>query len=516
MHPAASTSVNPVALRPEERRTVRAIALSAVTVLTMAASFNYVINHIVADLDATSTQTDTLRQVPSIAALLVVFLAGVLGQRFGERRAMLFSTVIFSVGALVATVAPVIQLVTLGFLLTSIGQAVMIVVALAYVSEVISDKDARASAFATFSSVEPVAYLVMPLLAGVLLSVAGWRWVAASWVVFGLLGTFAVWRLIPARRRPPEAGPSEMLTPALAGVVLASFVQLLTLLPKEGIAPATVAYLLALGLAIIALTVAMRRMSAPSLSFDPLRRGGLVLLLVVSILTLFANLGFYMTLSLQYVYGMSPLQVAVAFIPVNLAAIAGARLAGVGIQHWGLTATGAAAVALTGLSLGASALIGLGWPLWALLTIVGVYYAGAIGAMVALTNAVMDLVPDHEAGLASSYRSAASHVGSAIGVAGMTAIVTAAVMASIQAQASAAHIDATTYKEVAKSTLGGASSENVASTYAVPLDEVQQIDNIQRIAFLDGLHAQGGVGMVVSFAAAGLFVVARRRALRPA
>ena len=268
---------------------------------------------------------------------------------------MLFSTVIFSVGALAATVAPVIQLVTLGFLLTSIGQAVMIVVALAYVSEVISDKDARASAFATFSSVEPVAYLVMPLLAGVLLSVAGWRWVAASWVVFGLLGTFAVWRLIPARRRPPEAGPSEMLTPALAGVVLASFVQLLTLLPKEGIAPATVAYLLALGLAIIALTVAMRRMSAPSLSFDPLRRGGLVLLLVVSILTLFANLGFYHDAVAAVRLRNEPAAGGGGLHPGQPGRDCGRSFGRSRNSALGLTATGAAAVALTGLSLGASA-----------------------------------------------------------------------------------------------------------------------------------------------------------------
>lgn len=239
-----------------------------------------------------------------------------------------------------------------------------------------------------------------------------------------------------------------------------------------------------------------------------------MLLLVVSILTLFANLGFYMTMTLQYVYGLSALQVAVAFVPVDLAAMAGAWLAGIGIQRLGMTATGAIMMGLAGLSLGASAFIALGWPLWALLAIVAAYYAGAIGSMVALTNSVMDLVPNEEAGLASSYRAAAAHVGNAIGVAGMSAIVMSAALSSIQAQAAAAQIDATTFKEVAKSTLNGASSESVASRYAVPTDEVDEIDIIVRTGLLDGLHAQGWVGMVVSFTAAGLFVYARRRETR--
>ena len=61
------------------------LAFSAVTLLTLTASFNYVLNYMLADLDATDSQSDMIRQIPSIAALLVIFVAGAIGDRLGAR-----------------------------------------------------------------------------------------------------------------------------------------------------------------------------------------------------------------------------------------------------------------------------------------------------------------------------------------------------------------------------------------------------------------------------------------------
>ena len=514
-HGATDTSASSAAsLSADQRHIVIAVAVSAMLLVTMTASFNYVIGDITSDLDATETQTDTLRQVPSIAALLVVFLAGALGHRLGERRVMLVSTLLFAIGSLVMAVAPVMPVATVGQLLASVGKSVLFVVGVAFISASVTTKDGRASAFGTFSAIQPLAYVVMPVLAGVLLGFASWRWVALTWVLCGLLGAVAVWKWIPHSSSHAPGHTGEMVTPALAGLGLAALVQLINLVPNEGWTTRTWIYLFVLVGSLAALVVAMRRLTHPSLDLKPLRHGGLLLLLVVAILTLFANLWFYMTLALQYIFGLTALQVAVAMLPVQICTIAAAKMSGTLIKRKGLTFAGATLTVLTGLTLGASALIQLGTPLWLCVALTAVYAGAAVGAGVALTNAIMDLVPPEEAGSASSFRSAASSLGAAIGVAGMTAIVFAAAAASLQQQSVAAGLDPTTSTQVAQAMRDGATSEEVASQYAVPVSEVDQIDDMQRMAYLKGFQSQGAVGMVVTLAAAGLYVVARRHITR--
>ncbi len=497
-------------LDPEQRRIVIAVSVSAVTLLTLTASFNYVLNYMLADLDATDSQSDMIRQIPSIAALLVIFVAGAIGDRLGARRVMLVCCVLFAAGSLITAVAPGMSVATLGLLLANVGRSALFVVALAYMSASVATKDGRAAAFATFSAVMPLSYLVMPLLAGALLAVTTWRAVAFVWVIAGLGGLLAVRVLLPATK-PASDSPGEMLTPALAGVVLATGVQVATVLPDNGM---TSRLWITAGIGVVALVVlviALRRMANPSLSLKPLRHGGLVLLLIVLILTLFANLWFYMTMALQYIWGLDSLQVALAMTPAQIVSIGGAALAGRLVQKRGVAVGGAILLLATAATLFASALLQLDTPLWLAMVLVSVYAGAAVGAGVALTNAIMDLARKGEDGSASAFRGAASSLGSAIGVAVMTTIVFTSAAASLSDQAVASGVDSSTATEVATSMRDGATSEDTASLYSVPVDEVEQIDSMQRNAYLVGLHVHGLVGGAVTLAATVLFYVVRRR-----
>jgi MYXO-CTERM domain-containing protein len=64
---------------------------------------------------------------------------------------------------------------------------------------------------------------------------------------------------------------------------------------------------------------------------------------------------------------------------------------------------------------------------------------------------------------------------------------------------------------VAKDMRGGATSEEASSQFAVPVEEVDQIDDMQRVAYMEGFQAQGRVGGAVTLLAALLFFVIRRR-----
>jgi DHA2 family multidrug resistance protein-like MFS transporter len=263
--------------------------------------------------------------------------------------------------------------------------------------------------------------------------------------------------------------------------------------------------------ALVALIAALRRMQNPSLSVAPLRHGGLVLLLIVLVLSLLADLWFYMTLGLQYIYGETTTQVAVIMIPAQLATIASAVLAGWLLQRRGITFTGTLLLGATGVALLASSLMTVQTPIWVAILIMCAYAGSAIGAGVALTNAIMNLAPPQESGSAASYRSAASNLGGALGVALMTGVVFGAAATSLQQQSAASDLDQTQVMAIAKDMRSGATSEQTASHFAVPIDDVDQIDDMQRNAYMAGFQAHGRLGGAVTLVAAVLFFLIRRR-----
>ena len=218
-----------------------------------------------------------------------------------------------------------------------------------------------------------------------------------------------------------------------------------------------------------------------------------------------------MTMAMQYIYGLTDFEVAVAFIPTQIFSIAGAAWTGRLVQRKGVAFAGSLLLLIVALSLGVSALVLVTTPIWVCILIVSIYSAAAVGAGVALTNAIMDLARKGDDGSASAYRGAAMNLGTAIGVAAMTGVVFFAASSSLQEQAVSAGLDPSTATQVATEMRDGATSEEASSLYAVPLDEVDEIDSLQQNAYLVGFHAHGAVGGAITLVAAGLFYVVRRR-----
>ncbi|TXH33509.1 MAG: MFS transporter [Actinobacteria bacterium] len=493
-----------------QRRLLLAMTAAAVMVQTLGASFNYILDDMLRGLGSSASQSDFARQMPTVGALLVIFISGALGQRLGSKRVILACCGFYALGSALVAVAPSMPMATSGLLLANIGKAALLVVALASLSATVRDSDGRATAFAVFSAAIPFAYLFVPFVAAVIVESAGWRWVTAVWVAAGVMAMVLVWALVPADTAASQP-TGEMLTPALAGLVLALAVESITQLSQRGPTTAFLLLLAACAGAIVALVLAMRRIPNPTLDLAPLRRGNLVLLLVVLVLTLFANLFFYMTMALQYVYRLSPVDVALAMAPAQLCAVIGATASGRLVRRWGITTAGSVLMGLVAATLICSAALRLDSPLWLAVLIVSVYAAAAAGGGVAVTNAVMDTAPPGKEGAASAFRGAAAGLGTAIGVAGMTSIVIVASSASLHNQSVKAGIDPSQSTQIARDMAQGATSEDASSLYAVPVAEVTEIDDFRRRAYLHGFKAHGLVGGVVTLAAGVMFFAVRRR-----
>lgn len=494
----------------EQRRLLLGVCIVVGAATTVPASYNLVIVPMLDGLGASESQGSLLRQLPSIAGLLVIFLAGILGRRWGERRFITRCGVLFTIGNAVVAVAPGMGVAVTGLVLESIGASGFIVVALALLSSQVSNDDARASAFATYAMVGPIVYISVPLLAGVIVDHSSWRLVAVVWALSGLVILIASHVFLPRSDAPTDS--RELLTPTLAGVVLMASVQTVSAADRDGVL--SVATLVRLGIAVAALAAlywAFRRTASPSLSLAALRQGGMFLLLIIVVLVSFANLWFYMTVGFQYLFGLNALQTALVMLPAQSAGIVGAMTAR-GLMHkWGITVAGTVLLLALAVSLLLSTLITADSPMWLPIVVMTLYAASSVGAGIPITNSVMDLAPQGEDGSASAFRSAASNIGSAVGVVVMSSIVFATFSASLANTLEREGLDAKQSAGIAASIREGVTSEDVSANYSVPVRRVEQVAGAYRDAMGDGLRAHGLSGAAFTGVCLLIFTWARRR-----
>jgi MFS transporter, DHA2 family, multidrug resistance protein len=493
-----------------QRRVLLGLCIGLGAATTVPASYNYVLLPMLEGLGGSESQGSLLRQLPSIGGLLVIFLAGTLGHRWGERRFISGCGLLFAVGNAAVAVAPGMQVAAAGLVLESIGASGFIVVALGVLSAQVSNDKARASAFAIYAMAGPIVYIAMPLVAGVIVDHSSWRLVAVIWSLSGVVMLVASRLYLPAGDRPRES--RELLTPALAGVVLTAAVQTVSAADRDGVLSADALVRLGVGLvAFVGLYWAFRRKASPSLSLAALRHGGMSLLLIIVILVSFANLWFYMTVGFQYLYDLNVLQTASAMLPAQLAGIGGAAITRSFLRKRGITVAGTIMLVALAASLLLSVLITEDSPIWVPVVVMSIYAATSVGVSVPLTNAVMNLAVKGEEGSASALRSAASNVGAAVGVVVMTTIVFSTFSGSLANRLESEGLDSNQSASIAERIRAGASSERVSANYSVPIREVEEIADAQRGAMADGLRSHGLSGAAFTVVCLLIFIWSQRR-----
>jgi hypothetical protein len=148
--------------------------------------------------------------------------------------------------------------------------------------------------------------------------------------------------------------------------------------------------------------------------------------------------------------------------------------------------------------------------------VVSLYGFASLGAVITMTNAVMDLSRKGDEGDTSSYRSAAGNIGIALGITVMTFVTTTVGFASLNTQLDAAGLPPAQVSNAGWDLLYGADPQDVSDQYGIPLEEVNEIAEAEQVAYVDAYRAQGLVAGIVTSLSAMLFFVIRRRAARGA
>ncbi len=148
-------------------------------------------------------------------------------------------------------------------------------------------------------------------------------------------------------------------------------------------------------------------------------------------------------------------------------------------------------------------------PLWVPILVSCFYGAAVTGVSIPLTNSIMNTAPPGEEGSTSAFRSAATNVGSALGVVVMSTIVFTSVSTALSTILAAEGIDSQESTTIAESMRSGATSEQVASDYSVPVAQVNEISTAQGEAMIAGLHTLAVTGSIIAGACVVIFAVGR-------
>ena len=351
----------------------------------------------------------------------LLILGGRLGDAWGPRRTFAAGTALFGVASLAGALAPDYPLLLAARFVQGAGASLAAPAALTLAGALFGP-DRRRWALAVWGSLSAAGAVAGLLLSGPIVAWFGWRWAFAPPVLVSLV-TLAAFGAFPDLFPRVAAAPPPRLD-APGGFLVTAGLSALTygVLALTGeTAPQAAWAVTALGVSLLALFIAVeRRTPYPLLPLSFFQTGQRRLALAVIVLAAAASAatGFFLSLFLQRVRGLTPLEASTYFLPMLLIVAAGS-LSGRLMRRFSPMQVATAGLGGTSLSLfllalwmdrGAAAAI---WPALFLQPLgLGLSFSGP--AVAALAG-----VPDHQRGLAGGVVNTAMEVGPTVGLAAL-------------------------------------------------------------------------------------------------
>jgi EmrB/QacA subfamily drug resistance transporter len=385
--------------------------------------------------------------VDAYALTLAAFLlnTGAIADRVGRRRIFVTGLVIFGMASALCGAATSPEMLIASRALQGLGGAMLFATCLAIIGVEFTGRD-RAKALGIFGAVFGAAVAVGPLIGGLLIDVAGWRWIFFVNVPIAAGTILVALRSIREHRDPNPRSvdlPGQILF--AGGIVL-----LITPLVKGEewgwTSVTTLGLLSAAVVALLMFAVVERIQARPMFDLELLRErsfAGASLAAFATSASLF-GMFVYLTFYFQAIDGLTPLEAGLRFTPVTVLAFVIAAVAGTVSDRVSprLVLSGALLCSAGGL---ASLTVLDGGDSWAVLlpglALCGIGFGAANPTVAAVTLAVA--APDRAAtatGMNSTFR----QVGIAAGVAALGAIFHHAIVSSLGATATLTVLSATT------------------------------------------------------------------------
>ena len=356
-----------------------------------------------------------------------LLLGGRLADLLGRRRVLLTGLTVFAVSSMAAGLAGSPPLLVAARLVQGIGAALMAPAALSELTTSFREGKDRDTALGAWGAISGMAAAAGVFLGGVISQGPGWRWVffvnppICVAVAIGALVLLGTDRRITTRGSAFDSQGAALLT---GGMLL--LVYSLVRAPVAGWGSRqTIITLGGSAILIAAFALNENRSSNPLVPFSILRVKGLVAADLTQLIAFcgFFSMFFYATLYMQEVLGYSPLKAGVAYLPIT----AGFAVAG-GVTSQLITRIGTRPLVVAGCLIAAAGIYYVsrvplhGSYVTDLLPGFLVMSLGAGSVFVSITAAANAGVPPGKAGLAAALLNSSQQVGSALGLAILSAV----------------------------------------------------------------------------------------------
>ncbi|MFF9766126.1 MFS transporter [Streptomyces sp. NPDC014636] len=382
------------------------------------------------DLHATTSGLQWTIDAYTLVLASLLMLAGSTADRIGRKRVFMAGLVVFTVGSLLCSLAPSLELLIVFRMVQAVGGSMLNPVAMSIITNTFTDARERARAIGVWGAVVGISMAAGPLVGGLLVQSVSWRSIFWVNLPVGLAALLLTLRFVPESRAPKARRPDpvgQLLVIALFGSLTYAIIEA----PASGAGPVAPFAVIAVA-ALLALLWYERRRVEPLIDLRFFRSAPFSGATVIAI-SAFAALGgflFLSTLYLQNVRGLDALHAGLWMLPMAAPTFLCAPLSGRLIGSRGprlplliagtaMTASGVLFAAFEAETTNATLVLGY--------VLFGIGF-GFVNAPI--TNTAVSGMPRTQAGVAAAVASTSRQLGQTLGVAVVGAVLASGIGSS--------------------------------------------------------------------------------------
>ena len=234
------------------RLVITVMLVSTFVVMLNETAMTVAIPRLMTALDVTASAAQWLTTAFLLTMAVVIPITGFLLQRFNTRPIFLLAMSLFSLGTLIAAVAPGLELLIVGRVVQASGTAIMMPLLMTTVMTLVPH-DQRGRMMGNISIVMSVAPAIGPVLAGVILNFLDWRMLFVVMLPIGL-GALWIGHRMMVNVTTPRYAPLDIVSVVLSAIAFGGVVYGLSALGEPAEAH-VVAPWIPLGLGLVAMVV---------------------------------------------------------------------------------------------------------------------------------------------------------------------------------------------------------------------------------------------------------------------
>jgi DHA2 family integral membrane protein (MFS transporter) len=390
-------------------------------------------------IGATQSQLEWAINSYTLVFVGLLFTAGLLGDRLGRKRVLLFGMVVFGAGSLLCSMASSPAELIAFRAVMGFGGAFVLPATLAIIMNVF-EREEHPKAIGIWSGAVGLAIAIGPIAGGLLLAHFWWGsvfLVNVPIVVAALIGM--VW-LVPDSR-DPKPGKLDPLGVLLSMVGLVALIYGIIKGGQDADFGVTESWAPIAGglLVLVAFVLYQKRAVHPVLTISWFRNKHFSASVVAIGLAFFALMGvtFFGVFYIQSVRGYSPLQAGLLLLPLAVAQLIFSPRARFVVDRFGVKVTVALGMFLIAAAFVGFMTLGRSTGIWVLEVIAFVQGAGMALVMPPASVTIMASLPREKAGSGSAVNNTFRQVGGSLGVAVLGALLSTSYRSGISA-----HLDA--------------------------------------------------------------------------